>query len=114
MVYLRYLRENTTKIRENKRKLSIETVCAVDFRRVFKSRAQESTPGNGGDVPAESKGAGIRMNTAPPTQVQYSWFVRAQGYNKSKLCIIFPSFACDSNSLPIGDSSFHFITLNDA
>ena len=72
MIYLRYLRENTAKIRENKRKLSIKIVCVADFRCVFESSAQESAPGNGGDVPAVSKEAGIRMNTAPPTRIQYS------------------------------------------
>ena len=72
MIYLRYLRENTAKIRENKRKLAIKSVCAADFRRVFESPAQESAPGNCGDVPAESERAGIGMNTAPPIRIQYS------------------------------------------
>ena len=72
MIYLRYLRENTAKIRENKRKLAIKTVRAADFRRLFISPAQESAPGNGGDVPAESKRAGIPMNTAHPIRIQYS------------------------------------------
>ena len=53
-------------------KLAIETICAADFRRVFKSPAQESAPGNGGDVPAESKEARIRINTAHPIRIQYS------------------------------------------
>ena len=39
MLSLPYLRENTAKIRENKQKLAIETVCAADFRRVFESPA---------------------------------------------------------------------------
>ena len=34
--------------------------------------AQESAPVNDGDVPAMSKEAGIRMNTAPPIRIQYS------------------------------------------
>ena len=41
MIYLRYLRENTAKLRENKRKLASKT----DFRRLFISPAQESSPG---------------------------------------------------------------------
>ena len=72
MIYLCYLRENTAKICENKRKLVIKTVCAADFRRLFISPAQETAPGNDGDVPAESDRAGIRMNTAPPIRIQYS------------------------------------------
>ena len=70
MIYLRYLRENTAKICENKRKLAIKTVRAADFRRLFLSPAQESSPGNDGDVPAESKRAGISPNTAPPVRIQ--------------------------------------------
>ena len=49
MIYLRYLRENTAKIRENKQKLSIKTVRSADFRsRVMPilPPAQESVPGN--------------------------------------------------------------------
>ena len=71
MIYLRYLHENTAKIRENKRKLAIENVCAADFRRVFESPAQESAPGNYVNVPAESERAGIYMNTAHPIRIQY-------------------------------------------
>ena len=45
MIYLRYLRENMAKIRENKRKLAIKTVHSADFRfRV--PPVQESVPGN--------------------------------------------------------------------
>ena len=55
MIYLHYLRQNTAKLRENKRKLAIKIVHAADFRRLFKSPAQESAPGNDG----ESKEAGI-------------------------------------------------------
>ena len=72
MIYLRYLRENTVRIRENKRKLAIKTVRAADFRCLFLSPAQESVPGNYGHVPAESEWAGIHMNTAHPIRIQYS------------------------------------------
>ena len=65
MIYLRYLRENTAKISENLRLTS--GFVYLRYRRAYR---------------VMSKGAGIRMNTAPPTRVQYSWFVRAQGYNK--------------------------------
>ena len=73
MIHLHFIRENTAKIRENTRKLAIKTIRAADFRFCVPP-VQESVPGN-------FKGAGIRMNTAPPTRVQYSWFVRAQGYD---------------------------------
>ena len=49
MIYLRYLRKNTAKIRENKRKLAIKTVCSADFRSKVMPilpPAQESAPGN--------------------------------------------------------------------
>ena len=49
MIYLRYLRENTTKIRENKRKLAIKTVRSAAFRSKVMPivpPAQESVPGN--------------------------------------------------------------------
>ena len=49
MIYLRYLRENMAKIRENKRKLAIKTVCSADFRSVVMPivpPVQESVPGN--------------------------------------------------------------------
>ena len=49
MIYLRYLRENTAKIRENKPKLSIKTVRLVDFRFIVMPivpPAQESVPDN--------------------------------------------------------------------
>ena len=49
MIYLRYLRENTAKIRENKRKLAIKTVRSADFRSKVMPivpPAQESVPGN--------------------------------------------------------------------
>ena len=72
MIYLRYLRENTARILENKRKLAIKTVRAADFRCLFISPAQESAPGNDGDIPAESKRAGIARNTARLTRIQYS------------------------------------------
>ena len=45
MIYLLYLRENTTKIRENKRKLAIKTVRSADFR-FGVPPVQESVPGN--------------------------------------------------------------------
>ena len=45
MIYLRYLRDNTAKIRENKRKLAIKTVCSADFRFCVPP-VQESVPGN--------------------------------------------------------------------
>ena len=49
MIYLRYLRENTAKIRENKRKLAIKTVRSADFRSTVMAippPAQESAPDN--------------------------------------------------------------------
>ena len=49
MIYLRYLRENAAKIRENKQKLSIKTVRSADFQFIVKPKvppAQESVPGN--------------------------------------------------------------------
>ena len=49
MIYLRYLRENTVKIGENKRKLAIKTIRSADFRSVVMPivpPAQESVPGN--------------------------------------------------------------------
>ena len=71
MISLRYLRENSAKLRENWRVNSVTRPTSgfvyLRYRRVYR---------------VTSKGAGIRMNTAPPTRVQYSWFVRAQGYNK--------------------------------
>ena len=45
MIYLRYLRENTAKIRENKRKLAINTVRSADFQFCVPT-VQESVPGN--------------------------------------------------------------------
>ena len=70
MIYLRYLRENTAKIRENWR-LKPSGLPTSGFVYLRYRRAYRIT----------SKGAGISMNTAPPIRVQYSWFVRAQGYN---------------------------------
>ena len=58
-----------------------KTHRSADFR-VSLPPAEESAPGNDGDVPAESERAGICMNTAPPIRIQYSQFVRTQGYNK--------------------------------
>ena len=81
MISLHYFRENTAKIHENKRKLAIKTVLAADFRRLFISPAQESAPGNL-ETFAPSQREPDRTITAPPTRIQYSWFVRAQGYNK--------------------------------
>ena len=49
--------------------------------------AQESTPRNDGDIPAESERAGMRMNTAHPIRIQYSYFFRTQGYNTSVYCL---------------------------
>ena len=49
MIYLCYLRENTAKISENKRKLAIKTVRLADFRSVVMPivpPAQESAPDN--------------------------------------------------------------------
>ena len=49
MIYLRYLRENTAKLRENKRKLSIKTVHSADFRSIVMlivPPAEESAPDN--------------------------------------------------------------------
>ena len=74
MISLDYLRENT-------RKLAIKTVRAADFRRLFISPAQESAPGNL-ETFAPSQSGPDRTITAPPTRIQYLWFVRAQGYNK--------------------------------
>ena len=62
MIHLHYIRENTRKFRGR-----LPVLC---------------TSGTGA-YRVTSKGAGIRMNTAPPTRVQYSWFVRAQGYNNT-------------------------------
>ena len=45
MIYLRYLRENTAKIRENLRKFVIKTVRSADFRFCVPP-VQESVPGN--------------------------------------------------------------------
>ena len=45
MIYLRYLRENTAKIRANTRKLAIKTIRAADFRFCVPP-VQESVPGN--------------------------------------------------------------------
>ena len=53
------------------RKSASKTIRVADYG-VCLSPAQESAPGNGGDVPAVSKEARIRMNTAHPTRVQYS------------------------------------------
>ena len=64
MHFLHYLRENTAKTRENKRKLTSETCCSADFRFSLPP-AQESTPGNDGDIPAVSKGAGITLILHP-------------------------------------------------
>ena len=75
MIYLRYLCENTAKIwrkyGENKQKFAIKTVRSADFRSLL-SPAQESAPGNDGNVPSESERAEIRMNTAHPIRIQYS------------------------------------------
>ena len=68
MIYLRYLRENTAKIHENKQKLAIKTVRSADFRFIVMSilpPAQESAPGN-------VKGGRDGANTAPPIRIQYS------------------------------------------
>ena len=65
-----FKRVNNAKLRYNKRKFAIKTVCSADFRSLL-SPAQESAPGNCGDVPAESERAGIGMNTAPPIRIQY-------------------------------------------
>ena len=49
MIYLHYLRENTTKISKNKQKLAIKTVRSADFRSTVMPivpPAQESSPGN--------------------------------------------------------------------
>ena len=62
MIYLRYLRETTG---ENNAKFTFQLVRSADFRRLFISPAQESAPGNGGDVPAESKEAGISLILYP-------------------------------------------------
>ena len=72
MINQRYLIENTARIRKNKRKLAIKTVCGADFRCLFISPAQESVLGNYGNVSAESERAGIHMNTAQPIRIQYS------------------------------------------
>ena len=54
--------QNTAKINENWR---FKTHRSADFRFSLPP-AQESAPGNDGDVPAKSKEARIRMNTASP------------------------------------------------
>ena len=64
MISLRYLRENNAKLRGNKQKLASTTVRVVDYG-VCLSPAQESAPGNDGDVPAVSKGAGISLILHP-------------------------------------------------
>ena len=49
MIYLRYLRKNTAKIQENKRKLAIKTVRSANFRSVVMPivpPAQESVQDN--------------------------------------------------------------------
>ena len=46
MVSLPYLRENTAKIRENKRKLASKLHRSADFRLSCLPPAQESAPGN--------------------------------------------------------------------
>ena len=67
MLYLRYLRENTAKISENWR---LKPSARPTSGPVCIPPAQESAPGNDGNVPAESKGAGISLNTAPPIRIQ--------------------------------------------
>ena len=61
----------TRKYGQNKLKLAIQNPSEGDFRFSLPP-AQESAPGNDGDVPADSKEAGISRNTAPPIRIQYS------------------------------------------
>ena len=72
MISLPYLGENTAKICENEQKLASKTVRAANFRRLFKSPARESSPGNDGNLRAESDRAGIARILHPDT---YSVFV---------------------------------------
>ena len=61
MISLRYLRENNVKISEYCRlKLFALTISGLSL-----PLAEETAPGNNGDIPAESERAGICMNTAP-------------------------------------------------
>ena len=46
MIYLCYLRENTAKISENKRKLASKLHRSADFRLSCLPPAQENVPGN--------------------------------------------------------------------
>ena len=94
MISLHYFRENTTKIHENKQKLAIKTVRAADFRRLFISPAQERAPGNL-ETFAPSQCGPDRTITAPPTRIQHSWLVRAQGYNN---IIYFPQLVPGSKT----------------
>ena len=71
MISIHCLRKNTAKIHENKQKLATKPHRSADFRFSLPP-AQESVPGNYGNVPAESERAGIHMNTAHPIRIQYS------------------------------------------
>ena len=53
------------KYSKNKQKLVSKPIRTADFWRLFKSPAQESAPGNGGGVPAESNRARISLILHP-------------------------------------------------